>query len=151
MRGDRLRIGAVAQGAGVNVQTLRYYERRGLLGPPDRTASGYRAYPSEAVRLVRFIKRAQDLGFTLTEIGDLIALRNAGRRRDNVRALAEAKMREIDRKLVQLQAMRGALSSLVESCACGEARPSCPIIEALDDSGKASATQGSVAPRTDDD
>jgi DNA-binding transcriptional MerR regulator len=131
---DRLRIGTVASGAGVNIQTLRYYERRGLLRAPERTAAGYREYPAEAVRLVRFIKRAQDLGFTLKEIGELIALRNAaGHRRVGVRALAEAKVRDIDRKLGRLQAMRGALSTLVTSCACGEARPSCPILEALDE------------------
>lgn len=152
MSGDRLRIGAVARNAGVNIQTLRYYERRGLLRPPDRTASGYREYPSEAVRLVRFIKRAQDLGFTLKEVGELIALRDAsGRRRAGVRALAEAKMRDIDRKLGQLQAMRGALSTLVESCACGEARPACPILEALDEPGQATTTLETVGPRTRDE
>jgi Hg(II)-responsive transcriptional regulator len=134
MRGNGLRIGAVAGKAGVNIQTLRYYERRGLLRPPGRTPSGYREYPSETVRLVRFIKRAQDLGFTLKEIADLITLRStAGRKRDTVRGLAEAKMRDIDRKLAQLQAMRGALSTLVESCACAQAMPVCPILEALDD------------------
>ncbi len=140
MRNDRLRIGAVARGAGVNIQTLRYYERRGLVRPPGRTPSGYREYPSEAVRLVRFIKRAQDLGFTLNEIGDLIALRNAaGRKRDNVRALAVAKMRDIDRKLEQLTAMRGALSTLVETCACRDGKPACPILEALDEREEATA------------
>lgn len=140
MRNDRLRIGAVARGAGVNIQTLRYYERRGLVRPPGRTPSGYREYASEAVRLVRFIKRAQDLGFTLNEIGDLIALRNAaGRKRDNVRALAVAKMRDIDRKLEQLTAMRGALSTLVETCACRDGKPACPILEALDEREEATA------------
>jgi len=146
MRGDRLRIGAVAQGAGVNIQTLRYYERRGLLKVPERTPSGYREYPAEAVRLVRFIKRAQDLGFALKEIAELIALRNAaGRRRENVRVLAEAKMRDIDKKLGQLHAMRGALSTLVETCDCRDGKPACPILEALDDSGEASASDAGEA------
>jgi len=141
MRGDRLRIGAVANGAGVNVQTLRYYERRGLLQAPARAASGYRQYTSETIRLVRFIKRAQELGFTLKEAGDLIALRDASRReRSDVRAVAEAKIRDIDRKLLQLQAMRGALSTLVESCTCRDGRPVCPILEALDDAGEETAT-----------
>lgn len=131
---DRLRIGEVASKAGVNIQTLRYYERRGLLEAPERTPSGYREYPEETVRLIRFIKRAQDLGFTLKEIEELIALRDAkGRKRSEVRALAEAKMGDIDKKLAQLQAMRGALSTLVESCACRDGRPACPILEALDD------------------
>lgn len=133
MNGDRLRIGEVANRAEVNIQTLRYYERRGLLEAPRRTASGYREYPSEAVRLIRFIKRAQELGFTLNEIEELIALRDAkGRDRNGVRALAETKMRDIDTKMAQLQAMRSALLTLVESCAC-RGTPSCPILEALDD------------------
>lgn len=140
MSGDRLRIGEVASQAGVNVQTLRYYERRRILEKPKRAASGYRAYPPDAVRIIRFIKRAQDLGFTLNEVKDLMALRDAkGRARGEVRALADARMRDIDRKMAQLQAMRSALRSLVESCACREDGPTCPIIEALDD-----GTDGSV-------
>lgn len=151
MRGDRLRIGEVASRAGVNIQTLRYYERRSLLEAPERTASGYREYPSETVRLIRFIKRAQDLGFTLKEIEELMALRDAkGRRRSEVRALAETKMRDIDKKLAQLQAMRGALSTLVESCACRDGRPVCPILEALDDAQDATAAEAPVAARSDD-
>lgn len=143
MRGDRLWIGGVAKKAGVNVQTLRYYERRGLLRSPGRTSSGYRQYPPEAVRLVRFIKRAQDLGFTLEEVGELIRLRDtAGRKRPNVRALAEAKVREIDRKLVQLQAMRRALGTLIETCACGDRKPTCPILEALADGEAPTPTRG---------
>lgn len=148
MRGDRLRIGEVASKAGVNIQTLRYYERRRLLEKPERTASGYREYPSETVRLIRFIKRAQDLGFTLSEIEDLIALRDAsGRKRSEVRALAEAKMRDIDHKLAQLQAMRSALYTLVESCGCRDGRPTCPILEALDDAQDATAADDPLAPR----
>lgn len=148
MQGQPLRIGEVAGKAGVNIQTLRYYERRGLLEAPERTASGYRAYPSETVRLVRFIKRAQDLGFTLKEIEELIALRDAkGRKRSEVRALAEAKMRDIDQKLAQLQAMRSALYTLVESCACRDGRPTCPILEALDDGRDATAADDSQASR----
>jgi Hg(II)-responsive transcriptional regulator len=148
MRGDRLRIGEVASGAGVNIQTLRYYERRGLLEAPDRTASGYREYPSETVRLIRFIKRAQDLGFTLKEIEELIALRDAkGRKRSKVQALAEAKVRDIDKKLAQLQAMRSALHTMVERCACRDGRPMCPILEALDDEPVPTAA-GGPAPRS---
>lgn len=151
MPGDRLRIGAVAHGAGVNIQTLRYYERRRLIKPPERTPSGYREYPPEAVRLVRFIRRAQDLGFTLTEIGELVSLRSAaGRKRSEVRALAEAKMRDINRKLVQLQAMRGALATLVESCACRDGRPVCPILEALDDAQSATPAEAPPTARSAD-
>lgn len=128
-----LTIGRLAEAAGVGVPTVRYYERRALLEKPHRTAAGYRKYPPDTVRLIRFIKRAQDLGFTLTEIEELIALRDGnGRRRTEVRDLAEARMRDIDEKVTQLQAMRIALSTLVDSCACGGGRPTCPILEAFD-------------------
>lgn len=130
-----MKIGQVAAEAGVNIETLRYYERRGLLAEPERRPSGYREYPQRTVSLIRFIKRAQDLGFTLTEIEELISLRDgSGRRRTDVRSLAEAKIRDIDQKLSRLRAMRSALEGLVESCACGgRPRPSCPILEALDE------------------
>jgi Hg(II)-responsive transcriptional regulator len=137
-----MKIGQVATRAGVNIDTLRYYERRGLLAEPQRRPSGYREYPEETVPIIRFIKRAQDLGFTLNEIEELISLRDGGdgRRRSAVRALAEAKMRDIDQKLVRLQAMRTALSGLVESCACSRGRPACPILEALNDSADGAET-----------
>src|SRR5216684_1067029 len=135
--GDRanMKIGQVATRAGVNIDTLRYYERRGLLAEPERRPSGYRDYPEETVPIIRFIKRAQDLGFTLNEIEELISLRDGGngRRKGEIRALAEAKMHDIDQKLARLQAMRGALSSLVESCACSRGQPTCPILEALNE------------------
>ena len=133
-RHARLRIGDVAARAGVNRQTLRYYERRGILGEPKRSTTGYREYPTDTVRLIRFIKRAQELGFTLDEIEELIALRQTSpRRRAKVRELAAAKMRDIDEKLARLQAMRSALSTLVADCACGAETVTCPILEALDD------------------
>lgn len=130
----KLTIGRLAKAAGVGIPTVRYYERRALLEQPERTAAGYRTYPPDAVRLIRFIKRAQDLGFTLAEVEDLITLRGGnGRRRTEVRQLAEARMQDIDEKVGQLQAMRRALSILVDSCACGRGQPACPILEAFDD------------------
>jgi Hg(II)-responsive transcriptional regulator len=127
-----MRIGAAAEQAGVNVQTLRYYERRGLLPQPPRRESGYREFPDDAVRVVRFIKRAQDLGFTLDEIEDLLKLRNDKRRdRARIRGVAERRIKEIDRKVVQLQAIKKALGRLVHCCRDG-ATLECPIIEALD-------------------
>ena len=87
-----MRIGAAAEQAGVNVQTLRYYERRGLLPRPPRRTSGYREFPDEAVRVVRFVKRAQDLGFTLDEVEELLHLRN-DKRRDRVRVRTVAEKR----------------------------------------------------------
>ena len=135
-----MRIGDVAARAGVNPQTLRYYERRGILGEPKRSSSGYREYPADTVRLIRFIKRAQELGFTLTEIEELITLRQTTpKRRAKVRELAAAKMRDIDEKLARLQAIRSALSTLVDDCTCGAETLTCPILEALDDAEAADA------------
>jgi Cu(I)-responsive transcriptional regulator len=128
---NRMWISQTAREAGVNAQTLRYYERRGLLPKPPRRGSGYREYPADAVRMVRFIKRAQDLGFSLDEIEQLIRLRGIQRgERRRVRAIAERKIEDIDRRIGHLQSMRAALQTLVESChADGTAE--CPIIEAL--------------------
>jgi Cu(I)-responsive transcriptional regulator len=127
-----MRIGTAAEQAGVNVQTLRYYEKRGLLPRPPRRPSGYREFPDDAVRIVRFIKRAQDLGFTLDEVEELLRLRHE-RRRDRVRiqAVAEHRIGQIDRKVAELQAMKKALSLLIRCCRQGSTLE-CPIIEALE-------------------
>ena len=102
-------IGEAAKRAGVNIETLRYYERRGLVPPPPRSHSNYRLYPNESVRLVRFVKRAQDLGFTLKEIKELLAFRNGvDASCGDVLEQALAKMRDIDDKMRALQAMRGS-------------------------------------------
>ena len=132
-----MRIGAAAEQAGVNVQTLRYYERRGLLPRSPRRTSGYREFPDEAVRVVRFVKRAQDLGFTLDEIEELLKLRNDRRRdRERIRTVAGKRVREIEGKIAELQAMKQALSHLIHCCEEG-ATLECPIIEALDGAGGA--------------
>ncbi|MGI9089757.1 MAG: MerR family transcriptional regulator [Gemmatimonadaceae bacterium] len=128
-----MRIGELATRAGVNIQTLRYYERRGILPPPDRLASGYREYSADTVGLVRFVKHAQGLGFTLREIEELVELRdNSSRTGVQVRALAAAKIADISHKVRQLSAMRDALETLVSSCHCDGVTRECPIIEALD-------------------
>jgi Hg(II)-responsive transcriptional regulator len=127
-----MRIGAAAEQAGVNVQTLRYYERRGLLPRTPRRMSGYREFSDEAVRVVRFVKRAQDLGFTLDEVEELLRLRNDKRRdRVRVRTVAAKRVKDIERKIAELQAMKQALSHLLHCCADGSTLE-CPIIEALD-------------------
>lgn len=146
MTSGRMRIGAVAGQAGVNIQTLRYYERRGLLETPERTPSGYREYPSGTVRLVRFIKRAQGLGFTLDEVAELLLLRErrAGER-SRVLAVARVKLDDIDQKIRRLQSMKRALGSLVQSCACKGSSLHCPILEALDDDG---SSDGLMKPGT---
>jgi len=125
-------ISEAAEQAGVNIQTLRYYERRGLLPKAPRRASGYREFPDDAVRIVRFIKRAQDLGFSLDEVEELLRLRrHSTRNRASIRSVAEEKIRQIDRKVAELERMKHALETLVRSCHEG-ATLDCPIIEALD-------------------
>lgn len=127
-------IGQASRAAGVNQQTLRYYERRGLLPSPPRSGR-YRAYADEAVRIVRFIKRAQALGFSLAEVEALLRLRGVPpHERHRVRAIAERKLADIDAKISQLRSMRRALSTLVASCH-RVGTPRCPIIESL--SGRA--------------
>ncbi len=130
-----LRVGDVAAEGGVNIQTVRYYERRGLVLPLGRTAGGYRVYSPEAVGVVQFIRRAQGLGFRLDEIADLIDLRgDASRPKREVRALAEAKVAEIDERLRDLTAMRQSINLLVAECACDDGAPhgDCVILAALD-------------------
>jgi len=128
-----LKVGEVARQAGVNLQTIRYYERRGLLAKPPRTGSNYRAYPEEAVLRVRFIKRAQELGFTLKELQELLSLRAAPRTRcADVRRRAQVKLRDIDEKVRTLRSMRKALTKLVGECSGTGPVTQCPILEALD-------------------
>ena len=129
-----MRIGEAAKLAGVNVQSLRYYERTGLLPKPRRKPSGYRQYDTDAVHLVRFIKNAQELGFTLSDIAELIALREgAPKNRSKVVAMALAKVEDIGRRVRTLAAMQKTLKSLVNECETrGQSRP-CPIIEAVND------------------
>ena len=129
-----LSIGQVADAAEVNVQTLRYYERVGLLPVPKRSRSGYRMYGEDTVRVVTFVKRAQELGFTLKEIKELLKFRTAGlQKREAVRAAAAAKVADIDARIQDLTAIRAALSSLVKTCACQGGKPECPILEALEE------------------
>ncbi|HUQ91893.1 MAG TPA: MerR family DNA-binding protein [Bryobacteraceae bacterium] len=128
-----LKIGEVAQRGGVNLQTIRYYERKHLLPEPPRLASGYRVYPDQTVRRIRFIKRAQEIGFTLVEIRELLAIRiDADRDRSDVRALAQAKITDIEKKIQTLSRMKEALGRITERCSgCGPAS-ACPILESID-------------------
>ena len=112
-----LTIGRLANVAGVNLETVRYYERRGLLPRPPRTASGYRIFPVEATRRLRFIKRAQELGFSLREIRELLALRVSSRTNSTeIRKRAEAKIGDIEGKIRTLNSMRKTLERLTRSC-----------------------------------
>jgi MerR family mercuric resistance operon transcriptional regulator len=128
-----LRIGAVAVAAGVGVQTLRYYERRGLLSAGHRTAAGYREYSEEAVRRVVFIRRAQAMGFTLDEIGGLLALRvREPRRCEPVKKSAEIARARVQEQLTALRRMDKVLARLIRACDARTVTEECPILAALE-------------------
>lgn len=130
---QKLRSGELAKRAGVNIETLRFYERKGLLPDPPRRGSGYREYPVESIRLIRFIKRAQELGFSLREIRELLALRvQPGVTCAEVREKAEQKVDEVRRKIADLKAIERALRKLTASCSGRGPATDCPILEHLD-------------------
>jgi MerR family mercuric resistance operon transcriptional regulator len=130
---DGLMIGDVAARAAVNIETLRYYERRGLIPRPPRDASNnYRRYPHDAVLRVRFVKRAQELGFSLHEVKELLSLRAAPKGGcADVRTRADEKLKDIEQRMRSLRAMRKALRGLVAQCAGRGPVSECPILEAL--------------------
>lgn len=128
-----LSTGTVADRAGVNKQTLRYYERIGLIGPIPRDGSGYRAYPEETLERIRFIQRGKELGFQLAEIEELLNMRIERRTNcDGMRRRADAKRAEVRRKIRDLRRLDRALERLVESCATRKPTSPCPILESLD-------------------
>ena len=133
MKIESLTIGRLARAVGVNLETVRYYERRGLLPKPPRSGSGYRLFPAEAKRRLRFIRRAQELGFSLGEIRELLSLRVAPTAKSaDVRRRAQAKITDIEAKIRSLQSMKKALRELTQTCSgCGPVRD-CPILESLD-------------------
>jgi MerR family copper efflux transcriptional regulator len=130
---NRLTVGEVAEQARVHIETLRYYERRGLVERPPRSASNYRLYPEDAVRRVRFIERAQELGFSLKDIKELLSLRAAPEAGcAEVRAHAAAKIKDIDDRIASLTAMKHTLSTLMTECSGGGPLTDCPILESLE-------------------
>ena len=130
---ENLTTGRLAQKAQVNVETVRYYERRGLIPEPPRGNSGYRQYSQDAVARIRFIKRAKELGFSLQEISELLSLRvDPETTCGDVKGRAEAKIADIEGKILALQSMKEALANLVASCSGDGPTSECPILEALD-------------------
>lgn len=128
-----LTISQLARLGGVNLETVRYYERRGLLPKPPRTEAGYRQFSREAAQRLRFIKRAQELGFSLDEVRELLTLRLKPRtNRAEVRHRAETKIAEIDRKIAALTAIKAALQDLSQSCEHCASSSECPILASLD-------------------
>jgi MerR family transcriptional regulator, mercuric resistance operon regulatory protein len=125
-----LTIGGVAKAAGVNVETVRYYQRCGLVAEPPRPPGGVRRYSAETVARLRFIKRAQELGFSLADIGRLLALgdpQSCGK----ARALAAEKLALVRARLADLGRLERMLASLIRRCDAAKGRVSCPIIESL--------------------
>ncbi len=131
-----LTIGQVATAAHVNAQTIRYYERRGLFAAPRRTPSGYRQYTDHAVARLRFIKHAQELGFSLKEIQELLGLRvRHGAACDAVELKTRTKIDVVQQKIRDLQRMKRTLDQLAAACAARQPTQECPILEALEDHG----------------
>ena len=128
-----LTIGRLAKQAGVNLETVRFYERRGLLPKPPRSASGYRLFPSDAAQRLRFIRRAKELGFSLKEIRELLSLRvsRTTTSRD-IRTRAEVKIADIDAKIKSLESIKKTLRKLTNYCEGCVPVAECPILESLD-------------------
>jgi MerR family copper efflux transcriptional regulator len=130
---ERLTIGDLAKRAHVNRETVRYYERRRLLPRAARSMAGYRVFSDDALRRLRFIRHAKELGFSLNEIRELLALRvNSVDACDRVRERTQAKLADIDQKLRSLKQMKLALSELINACARRGKTSDCPILDGLD-------------------
>ncbi|HKJ68889.1 MAG TPA: MerR family transcriptional regulator [bacterium] len=126
------KIGEAAEKADVHKETLRYYERRGLIPEPERRRSGYRIFTDEHIERIRFIKRAQELGFTLKEIEDLLTLRvDETTTCADVRARAETKLTDIEDKIAELQQIKRALQQLTNLCQGEGPTSECPILDAM--------------------
>lgn len=125
-------IGEAATRSGVPPKTIRYYEEIGLTAPAERLENHYRAYDENDVQTLRFIQRARSLGFSLKEVGELLALyRDRRRASKDVKRLALAHVGELDRKIAELTAIRNTIADLAERC-YGDKRPECPILEELE-------------------
>lgn len=144
-----LRSSQVAAAAGVNPQTLRYYERRGLLAEPERSLGGHRLYPAEAVTVLRTIKAAQRLGFTLDEVADLLAVGRPRRYDHGLRGRARSKLAEVESRIADLEAIAGTLRAAIQAgcddlVACA-AEPCCPIPFAAADTEQTEGVPGAGA------
>lgn len=129
MNTRELTIGRLAKAAGVGVETVRYYQQRGLLSVPPRRGA-FRYYPQQAVGRIRFIKRAQELGFSLDEISQLLQLED-GVERSAIRAIARQRLEQIENKLADLTRMQAVLNQLVQDCERCAGEVPCPIIDSI--------------------
>ncbi len=129
----QLRIGEVAKQAGVGIETIRFYEREGIIADPPRRESGYREYDPEIVTRLHFIKRAQELGFSLKEISELMALKvNPKQNCSGVKKRAEFKLLEIEKKIRDLKRMQAVLNEVTEACVASKPISDCPILQCFD-------------------
>ena len=130
---ESLTIGQVAKCASINLQTVRYYERQGLLAPISRTEAGYRIFSPQSVRRIRFIKRSQELGFSLHEIKELLSLRiDAHTTQADIRKRTQAKIVDVEQKIRHLKAIHKTLLRMTKDCSgCGSLKD-CPILGSLD-------------------
>ena len=132
-----LTISPLARQAGVGIDTVRYYERMGLLPEPPRRASGYRVYPADTLQRLQFIRRAKNLGFSLEEIKELLELSHrSGDGVGAVKATAAAKLKDVEERIVELERMRDGLRQLVDACPGHGAPQDCPILGALSGDSK---------------
>lgn len=130
---ELLNIGEVAKRTGITVEAVRFYEKQGLIRAPQRSPGGYRQYTPETVKRVRFIQRAKEVGFTLKDIAELLALRQEpGTSCGDVKLHATRKIEEIDRKIEDLQRIRRALGRMIMKCSGSGGLGSCPILEELE-------------------
>ena len=130
-RPDLLRIGQIAKAAAIGIDTIRFYERRGLLPAASRSQAGYRLYPQQTITRLRFIRRAKDLGFSLDEIATLLRLQDSGGPKSEVKAITHRKLEAINTKIEALTRMRDVLQQLDNDCSGRGSVTGCPIIETL--------------------
>ena len=127
-----MNIGDAARASGVSAKMIRYYEQTGLIPPAGRTAAGYRDYSAKDVHMLRFVRRARDLGFSIAEIGELLELwRDRSRHSADVKRIALARIEDLRRRIAEMEQMAATLEHLA-SCCSGDSRPDCPILADLE-------------------
>jgi len=133
-------IGDVSKQTGIGIETIRFYERKGLIPEPPRTDGGYRIYPEDTVARLRFIRRAKELGFTLSEIADLLFIRgDSGADCGEVREQAIAKITDVARRISDLKRIKKQLETIASECEAGRPLDECPILEALEGRNRGNA------------
>lgn len=133
---ESMSIGELSKQSGIGIETIRYYERLGLLKPTARRSSGYRIFNEDSYKTLRFLKHAQELGFSLAEINDLLRLRaNKESRCEDVQDRAENHLRDVEAKIAKLQSIRHVLSRLIRQCRARKTSACCPILDCFDERG----------------